>query len=104
MSNRKRGVLQMQEENYPTDVSSQPEFDAGETEETRDEEQHDNMSAQDEVDNKPVIPAKLPSYSQAAIAQRPGTVPARPTDSFTYDAPQRRLHPAGWRTRRHIKR
>jgi membrane peptidoglycan carboxypeptidase len=94
----------MQEEIRPAGASSQPEFDAGETEETQDEEQHDNTSVQDEVNNKPVIPAKLPLHSQAAIAQRTGTVSPRPIDGFAYDESQRHLHPAGWRTRRRIKR
>lgn len=94
----------MQEENCPGDASSQPEFDPGGVEETQVESQHDNMSEQENVDYRPVIPAKLPQHSQAALAQRSGTVPAKPIDGFTYDAPQRRLHPAGWRARRHIKR
>jgi penicillin-binding protein 1A len=117
-------VQEMRKKNRPRGASSQPEFDPGGTEKQQAKEQYDNTSEQEEIitsspeqeeiiDNppeqeeiigRPVIPAKLPPYSQAAIAQRLNDVPERSMVGFVYDAPQLRLHPAGWRTQRHVKR
>jgi membrane peptidoglycan carboxypeptidase len=49
-------------------------------------------------------PAKLPEQSQAAAAQRLGDLPQQPARGVYYAVPHRRMHPAGWRTRRHFKR
>ncbi|GAC1469002.1 MAG: PBP1A family penicillin-binding protein [Ktedonobacteraceae bacterium] len=49
-------------------------------------------------------PAKLPEYSQAAMAQRLSDVPEPPVHGVYYPVPHLRTHPDGWRTRRHIKR
>lgn len=94
----------MPKENRPGDVSSQPEFDLDGREKAEVEGQHENTSEQEDVSYTPVIPAELSPHSQAAIAQRLSDVPVRPIAGFTYDAPLLRLHPAGWRTQRHIKR
>ncbi|GCE18474.1 transglycosylase domain-containing protein [Dictyobacter kobayashii] len=49
-------------------------------------------------------PAKLPPHSQAAVAQRMNSVPERPMPGVYYSVPHQASHPAGWRTRRHLKR
>jgi penicillin-binding protein 1A len=54
--------------------------------------------------HKAVIPAKLPLHSQAAVAQRLNDVPEKPVAGFMYSAPHLRVHPTGWRTKRHVKR
>jgi membrane peptidoglycan carboxypeptidase len=48
-------------------------------------------------------PVKLPEHSQAA-AQRLGDLPQQPDRRVYYETPHRRMHPTGWRTRRHFKR
>ncbi|GER87630.1 hypothetical protein KDW_17920 [Dictyobacter vulcani] len=50
------------------------------------------------------IPAKMPTHSPAAVAQRMNDVPERPAPGVNYLVPQQPIRPAGWRTRRHIKR
>src|SRR2546430_2946616 len=85
-------------ENHPKDISSQPKFDADGTETTQVADEHKNAS------RRPVTPAKLPPHSQAAVAQRLNDVPAKPVAGFMYSASHLRLHPAGWHTKRHVKR
>ncbi|GCE26253.1 hypothetical protein KDA_17370 [Dictyobacter alpinus] len=50
------------------------------------------------------VPARLPANSQAAVAQRMNDVPERPVPGVSYAVSQQPIRPAGWRTRRHIKR
>src|SRR5579883_1087199 len=49
-------------------------------------------------------PARLPSYSRAAAAQRQNDVPEKPLPGVFYAVEHTRLHPVGWRTRRYVKR
>ncbi|GCF08014.1 transglycosylase domain-containing protein [Dictyobacter arantiisoli] len=49
-------------------------------------------------------PAKLPSYSQAAAAQRLADKPEPLERGATYEASQTRPHEPGWYTKRHLKR
>jgi membrane peptidoglycan carboxypeptidase len=49
-------------------------------------------------------PAKLPTYSQAAAAQRLADVPEQQPRGVMYEASQTRLHEPGWYTKRHLKR
>src|SRR5689334_1046074 len=49
-------------------------------------------------------PAKLPTYSQAAAAQRLGDTPEPPAPGVFYDVPQTPLHEQGWYLKRHLKR
>lgn len=49
-------------------------------------------------------PARLPAHSRAAAAQRLGDLPERPGHGAYYPVPHRQLQPAGWRTRRYLKR
>lgn len=49
-------------------------------------------------------PAKLPTYSQAAVSQRLADVPEQPTRGVMYEASQTRQHEPGWYTKRHFKR
>jgi penicillin-binding protein 1A len=49
-------------------------------------------------------PAKLPTYSQAAAAQRLGDTPEAPAPGVFYDAPQTPLHEKGWYLKRYLKR
>jgi len=79
-------------------VSSQPKLDVDETKIISVENESANES------RKAVIPAKLPQHSQAAVAQRLNDVPEKPVAGFMYSAPHLRLHPTGWRTKRHAKR
>jgi membrane peptidoglycan carboxypeptidase len=50
------------------------------------------------------IPAKLPPHSRAAIAQRLNDVPEHTPRGVFYEVPHQMINPAGWRTKRHIKR
>ncbi len=86
------------------DASFQPDGNQDETEGMSTQEQHDKIFEQDEVNHNIVTPAKLPPHSQAAITQRLNDRPEQSVHGFTYSAPQPRLHPAGWRLNRHIKR
>jgi membrane peptidoglycan carboxypeptidase len=95
----------MPEEIRPGGASSQPEVGPGGTEEMQvAKNQDESMSEQEAVSSNARIPAKLPPGSQAAIVQRLNDVPAKPITGFTYDVSQLRLHPAGWHTKRHMKR
>src|SRR6185312_3469068 len=49
-------------------------------------------------------PAKLPTNSRAAAAQRLNDIPEKPARGAFYPVPHRRTQPVGWRTRRYIKR
>jgi penicillin-binding protein 1A len=49
-------------------------------------------------------PAKLPTNSRAAVAQRLNDIPEKPARGAFYPVPHRRTQPVGWRTRRYIKR
>ncbi|WP_201361676.1 transglycosylase domain-containing protein [Dictyobacter formicarum] len=49
-------------------------------------------------------PMKLPAYSQAAVAQRLGEAPEPPTPGVMYEASHKRVHEAGWHTKRYFKR
>src|SRR2546430_17326904 len=49
-------------------------------------------------------PVKLPEPSQTAAAQRLGDLQQQPDRRVYYETPHRRMHPTGWRTRRHFKR
>ncbi|GER86448.1 hypothetical protein KDW_06100 [Dictyobacter vulcani] len=49
-------------------------------------------------------PAKLPGYSQAAVAQRLGDAPEAPTPGVMYEGSHKRLHASGWHTKRYLKR
>src|SRR6476469_2428743 len=49
-------------------------------------------------------PAKLPTDSQAAAAQRLGDTPEPPAPGVFYDAPQTPLHEQGWYLKRYLKR
>src|SRR5436305_1174520 len=51
-----------------------------------------------------ITPAKLPSYSRAALAQRLNDVPEAPTRGVYYPVPHLHEHPIGWRIKRHGKR
>lgn len=51
-----------------------------------------------------VKPAKLPAHSRAAAAQRLNNIPQKPARGAYYAVPHRRFYPAGWRTRRYLKR
>jgi membrane peptidoglycan carboxypeptidase len=55
------------------------------------------------VKNAPT-PAKLPTNSRAAAAQRLNNISERPARGVYYHVPHRRPQPVGWRTRRYIKR
>ncbi len=55
------------------------------------------------VNNAPV-PAKLPTTSRAAVAQRLNNVPEKPARGAYYSVPHKKTQPTGWRTRRYIKR
>lgn len=85
-------------ENHPGEVSSQPQFeiDVKEMTQVANEWEHSPRRV--------VVPAKLPLHSQAAIAQRLNDIPEKPVAGFMYSAPHLRLHPTGWRIKRHIKR
>src|SRR5271157_324368 len=48
-------------------------------------------------------PAKLPEPDQTTT-QWLGNLPQKPARGIYYEAPHRRTHPTGWRTRRHFKR
>lgn len=49
-------------------------------------------------------PAKLPTYSQAAAAQRLADVPEQQPRGVMYEAAHTRLHESGWHTKRYLKR
>src|SRR5437879_10553633 len=101
----RREVQHMPEEIRPGGASSQPEPGPGGTEEMQVAKNQDEpMSEQEAVSSNARIPAMLPPGSQAAIVQRLNDVPAKPITGFTYDVSQLRLHPASWRTKRHMKR
>ncbi|GHO44215.1 transglycosylase domain-containing protein [Ktedonospora formicarum] len=51
-----------------------------------------------------ILPAKLPSYSRAAAAQRLSDQPLKPPRGAYYPVPHLQTMAAGWRTKRHIKR
>ena len=68
------------------------------------DEMDEYTSEQEDKSSNAVTPAKVPTGSQAAIAQQLNTTPAKPNIGFISTVPQHRLHPAGWRTKRHIKR
>src|SRR6266566_467991 len=88
----------MRVENHSGDISSQPKFDGDVTEMTQVAHDHENGS------RKVVTPAKLPPHSQAAVAQRLNDVPMKPVAGFMYSASHLRMHPAGWYTKRYVKR
>src|SRR5437763_11289718 len=88
----------MQVDNRSGDISSQPNSDTDVTDMRQVADEHENGS------RKVVTPAKLPPHSQAAIAQRLNDVPMRPASGLMYGAPHLHTHPAGWRTKRHVKR
>ena len=95
----------MRKKNHPGDASSLPEVNPDGTEKTQlAKEQYEYTSEQEEITSSAVTPAKLPPHSQAAVAQRLNDVPGKPIPGFIYNVPQLRQHPAGWRTKRHIKR
>ncbi len=48
--------------------------------------------------------ARLPKHSRAAAAQRLNDIPEQPIRGTYYPVPHRRLHRAGWRTHRYLKR
>ena len=85
-------------EDHAEDASSQSRPDAEETEIPQ------AAHEREKTPSKTVIPVRLPAQSQAAIAQRLNDVPERPDPGFLYSAPHLRQHPAGWRTRRYLKR
>ena len=88
----------MRVENHSEDTSSQPKFDVAVTEKRQVANEHENGS------RRAVTPAKLPPHSQAAVAQRLNDVPEKPVAGFMYSASHLRAHPAGWYTKRHVKR
>jgi membrane peptidoglycan carboxypeptidase len=57
-----------------------------------------------EESRPPIVPAKLPPHSRAAAAQRLNDRPEKPTRGFYYEVAHRQSNPAGWRTKRHLKR
>jgi membrane peptidoglycan carboxypeptidase len=89
----------MRVENHPGEISSHPQCEVDVTEMTQEANERENGSHR-----RVVVPAKLPLHSQAAIAQRFNDVPERPVAGFMYSAPHLRMHPTGWRTKRHAKR
>jgi membrane peptidoglycan carboxypeptidase len=96
---KRKEVQQMQVESYPGEVSSQPRFevDVVETAEVVGEGEGEDV-------RQAVVPARLPSHSPAAVAQRLSDAVERPIAGLMYGASHLRAHPTGWRTRRHIKR
>jgi membrane peptidoglycan carboxypeptidase len=57
------------------------------------------------VENRRQIrPATLPAHSRAAAAQRLNELPDKTIRGVYYPVPHLRRYPAGWRTKRHIKR
>ncbi|MBO0793265.1 MAG: transglycosylase domain-containing protein [Ktedonobacteraceae bacterium] len=55
-------------------------------------------------DTADLKPARLPAHSRAAAAQRLGDLPEQPVRGVYYPVPHRLHQPAGWRTKRHLKR
>ncbi len=51
-----------------------------------------------------IRPATLPAHSRAAAAQRLSELPEKSIRGAYYPVPHLRRYPAGWRTKRHIKR
>ncbi len=50
------------------------------------------------------VPAKLPPHSRAAAAQRLNDIPEHTPRGVFYEVPHQPLNPAGWRTKRHLRR
>ncbi|GCF06851.1 transglycosylase domain-containing protein [Dictyobacter arantiisoli] len=50
------------------------------------------------------IPAKMPTHTQAAVAQRLNDIPEHAVPGYFYAVPHHLAQKTGWRTRRHIKR
>jgi penicillin-binding protein 1A len=88
----------MQVENDPGGTSSHPQSKVDVIEMPKESNEQEQNS------QRAVVPAKLPLHSQAAIAQRLNDVPEKPVAGFMYSAPHLRVHPTGWRTKRHAKR
>lgn len=49
-------------------------------------------------------PAKLPEPGQTAVSHWSGDLQQKPARGIYYETPHRRMHPTGWRTKRHFKR
>lgn len=88
----------MRVENHPGEIASQPQFEVDGMEMTQEANEREDSP------RRAVVPAKLPLHSQAAVAQRLNDVPEKPIAGFMYNAPHLRVHPIGWRTKRHAKR
>ncbi len=84
----------MRIEDAPEDISAQPPSTVATREIRLDED----------ASPKAATPAKLPLHSQAAVSQRLNDTPEKPVAGFMYSTPHLRLHPVGWRTKRHAKR